>query len=279
MNPLLQTLFGLKFNPFRPDIPIEALYISPAVDAFLQRCLASLHDGGFALITGDPGTGKSAALRLVAHHLHNLPEVLCGVAEHSQTQLSDFYRQLGDLFAVPCSPHNRWGGFKALRSRWAEHFASSAYRPVLLMDEAQDTLNSVFAELRILSSKDLDSKQLLCILLCGDHRLTERLREPALLPLGSRIRRRLLLDYATKDQLVACLEHLLRVAGNSQLMTPELMLTLAEHAAGNYRILTNLADELLTVACERKLSVLDDKLFLETFAQTKQPKPLSPRKR
>ena len=37
MTTKLQSIYGLKFNPFRPDLPVEALYTSPAVDAFLRR--------------------------------------------------------------------------------------------------------------------------------------------------------------------------------------------------------------------------------------------------
>ena len=64
-------------------------------------------------------------------------------------------------------------------------------------------------------------------------------------------------------------------------MTCELRVTLADHAAGNYRILMNLADELLAVAADRELPRLDEKLFLEVFAQTPKPKtaPAAARKR
>ena len=71
----------------------------------------------------------------------------------------DFYRELGDLFAVPLASHNRWAGFKALRMRWTEHIGSTRCRPVLIIDEAQEALTTVFSELRILASKELDSKQ------------------------------------------------------------------------------------------------------------------------
>jgi type II secretory pathway predicted ATPase ExeA len=184
----------------------------------------------------------------------------------------DFYRELGDLFSVPLASHNRWAGFKALRARWADHITSSRCRPVLIIDEAQEALTTVLCELRILASKELDSKQLLCVVFAGDARLPERLRCPELLPLGSRIRRRLTLDYASRDELLACLDHLLAAAGNPSLMTSELRVTLADHAAGNYRVLMNLGDELLTVAADRELARLDEKLFLEVFAQAPKPK-------
>jgi type II secretory pathway predicted ATPase ExeA len=274
MNTKLLALYSLKFHPFHADVPTEALYTTPPVDAFLRRVELTLADGGFAMLTGDPGTGKTIAMRLLAERLRALPNVVVGTIEHPQSRTSDFYRELGDLFGIPLAIHNRWAGFKALRTRWSEHIASTLMRPVLIIDEAQEALTTVLSELRILASKDFDSKQLLCVVFAGDARLPERLRTAELLPLGSRIRRRLVFDYASRDELLACLDHLLETAGNPSLMTTELKATLADHAAGNYRVLMNLADELLTVAADRDLPRLDEKLFLDVFAQA--PKPKSP---
>jgi general secretion pathway protein A len=267
MTTKLQTLYGLKFNPFRPDVPVEALHTTPTVDVFLRRVELGIADGGYVMVTGEPGTGKSVALRLLARRLSALRDVVVGTIEHPQSRTMDFYRELGELFCVPFQSHNRWGGFKALRTRWSEYIASSLCRPVLILDEAQEALTSVLTELRVLASKDLDSRQLLCVVLAGDARLIERLRAPDLLPLGSRIRRRLTLDYASRDELLACLDHLLETAGNPSLLTTELKATLADHSAGNYRVLMNLCDELLTTATDRDLPRLDEKLYLEVFQQ------------
>ena len=272
MTTRLLSLYGLKYNPFRPDIPGEALHRTPAVEAFVRRVELGIQDGGFALITGDPGTGKSITLRLLSDRLRALPDVTVGTLEHPQSRTADFYRELGDLFGVTLAAHNRWGSFKALRARWSEHIASTRMRPVLIIDEAQETLTAVLSELRILASKDLDARQLLCVVFAGDSRLPERLRTAELLPLGSRIRRRLLLDYASRDELAACLDHLLASAGSPALMTPELKATLIDHAAGNYRVLMNLCDELLSVAADRDMARLDDKLYLEVFSPPTRPK-------
>jgi general secretion pathway protein A len=95
----------------------------------------------------------------------------------------------------------------------------------------------------------------------------EKLRREELIPLGSRIRTRLATEFASRDELLACLDHLLAGAGNASLMTPQLRHTLCDHAAGNYRIMTTLAAELLAAAAQRDLPVLDEKLYLDVFVQ------------
>ena len=272
MNQKLLALYGLKWNPFSPELPTEALYVSPRVENFCWRIeQALIKEGGFAMIHGDPGTGKSVALRLLAQRLARLSDVTVGAVSHPQSSLADFYRELGDIFAVPLKPHNRWGGFKALREMWFAHMESTRRRPVLLIDEAQEMNPNALCELRLLASARFDSQPLLCVVLAGDARLIEKLRREDLVPLGSRIRTRLATEHASREELLACLDHVLAEAGNASLMTPPLRHTLCDHAAGNYRILTTLAAELLAVATQRDLPMLDEKLYLEVFAQPERP--------
>jgi len=268
MNSKLLALYGLKWNPFSSELPTEALFVPPKVENFCWRVEhAQVREGGFALIHGDPGTGKSVALRLLEERLARLSDLTVGSISHPQSSLVDFYRELGDIFTVPLRPNNRWAGFKILRERWIAHLESTRRRAVLLIDEAQEMNPSVLCELRLLASARFDSQSLLCIVLAGDARLIDKLREEALIPLGSRIRIRLATEHASRDELAACLDHLIQGAGNASLMTPQLRQTLCDHAAGNYRILTSLAAELLAAAAQRDLPVLDEKLYFDVFAQ------------
>ena len=274
MNQKLLALYGLKWNPFSPELPTAALYVPARVENFCWRIEhAQIREGGFAMIHGDPGMGKSVALRLLADRLARLPDVVVGALSHPQSNLADLYRELGDIFAVPVRPHNRWGGFKILREAWLAHVQTTRRRALLLIDEAQEMRPAVLCELRLLASARFDSQSLLCVVLAGDARLIEKLRREELIPLGSRIRTRLATEHASREELMACLEHLLNGAGNSSLMTVPLRQTLCDHAAGNYRILTTLAAELLAVAAQRELPVLDEKLYLEIFAQPTNPGP------
>jgi len=266
MNKKLLALYGLKWNPFSPELPTEALYITPRVEHFYWRIEQGLiQEGGFALITGDPGTGKSVVLRLLAERLGQLRDIAVGAITHPSSNLADFYREMGDLFGVELKPHNRWGGFKALRERWLAHLEGTLLRPVLLIDEAQEMHPAVLNELRLLSSSQFDSQTLLTVVLAGDARLTAKLRRDELLPLGSRLRTRLAMEYADRKELLACLKHLLATAGNANLMTPELMQTLCDHAVGNHRVLTSIAAELLASAAQQEITRLDEKLYLELF--------------
>ena len=83
MNKTLLALYGLKFNPFSPELPTEALHITPQVEQFCWRVEhALIREGGFALISGDPGTGKSVVLRLLAERLGQVRELTVGAITH-----------------------------------------------------------------------------------------------------------------------------------------------------------------------------------------------------
>src|SRR5262249_23095176 len=160
---------------------------------------------------------------------------------------------------------NRYGGFQALRKKWRQHIDSTLLRPVLLIDEAQAMQTVTLSELRLLLADEFDSRRILTVVLAGDMRMVERLKDIELLPLARRIRTRLTLGALTDEDLKKMIEHALTQAGNKQLMTAGVIDAVIAHSAGSPATMMATADELLAKAIATEKAQIDEKLFFETY--------------
>jgi general secretion pathway protein A len=267
MHDILSSQYGLSFHPFSPDVPVEALTTGKQVDSFLFRVAQQLRDGGFIAVTGEPGTGKSAVLRIAASRLQAIADTKVGIISRPQSSTADFYRELGHLFGISLSPHNRWAGSKALREQWLAHIDKTRTRPVVIIDEVQEMKAPVLAELRLLSSLNLDARALLTVILAGDERLSARLKTPDMLPILSRIRTHLQLGYAEPEHLYAVLDRTLEHAGRADLITDDVKRALSTHANGNLRAMMTMADHLLSHVVQHELGRIDEQVFFDVFKQ------------
>lgn len=258
--------YGLKWNPFSPEAPTSAFLVTPPIEHFAWRVEHLAVEGGFALLTGEPGTGKSVTLRILKDRLAGVRDLEVRILTRPHSSLADFYRELGELFAVDLQPHNRWRGSKMLRQQWQAFIAKALFRPVLIIDEAQEAAPSVLKELRFLSAADLDAHSLLTVVLAGDDRLPDKLRIRELVPLGTRMRVRATLASLKPAELREHLDHVIEQAGAPSLMTDGLAVSLCEHATGNLRVMMNTASELLDAGLARDGCALDEQLYFEVFS-------------
>jgi len=266
------TALGLSHYPFDPDGPVRGFLRTAPIDVFCRRLRHLASRGGFALLSGAPGNGKSVALRLLADDLQAAgPEHTVAVLERPHASVADFYREIGHLYGIALTPHNRWAGAARLRESWRNFAQETCLQAVLLIDEAQEMSDNVLAELRLLAGERLDAGWLLTVVLAGDRRLLDRLHQPVLAPLASRLRVRLHLEEYPVTILEDVLRHLLHCAGNPALFTPAVIQTLAEQALGNLRCLMHLADQALTLAIEQNATVVDEAILLSAAATPPTP--------
>jgi general secretion pathway protein A len=239
------------------------------LELFARRMDNMARTGGFSMILGMPGLGKSKAMHYLATRMGKNPDLTVAVMERPQSTLSDFYRELGERFGLSLKQNSRWISFNDLRAKWRRHIITTKARPVLLFDEAQLASTICLNELRILSANLFDSENLLTVVLAGDECLTDKLQNKDLLPLGTRIRTRLVLEPYTNDELLDYLNHILDRAGANHLITDEAKQVLAEHSCGNLRILAQSAEELLQAALAKNLTCIDESLYIETFSSNR----------
>lgn len=259
----LHTRFGLKWNPFDGETPAESLWSHDEIDDFVLRVQQISRVGGFALITGAPGKGKSAVLRLLKHQLSSGQKVQVNELCRPQSRLRDFYYELGALYGVAMTGANRFGTFQRLREDWQSKIQSCKHRPLLIIDEAQELHPEVLLELRLLASVDLDSRSILTVVLAGDTRLSAMLERPEHQPVRSRVRASLQLADWDIERLTSFLKHQLKEAGRPDLIAPEVIQALCEQALGSPRILATLCAECLLQAKEAGRPAIDMDTWLD----------------
>lgn len=267
MNPSqeIRSFFELKWNPFGQDIPDPGLCGDENIDRFVWRTEQIVADGGFAQVTGESGTGKSCSLRYLRDKLSQNPDAEVRLIERPQSGVRDFYREMGKIFGVGIQASNRYSSFEKLREQWLISINTRAFRPVIIIDEAQIMNVDTMSELRIISSTELDARCILAVILAGDARLTKLLDEPELLPIKSRIRAKLDLNARTGESMRTLIIHLLREAGNPSIMTDGVIKALSEQSLGNPRVLSALGNELLLHALSRKKKVIDQDLYFDLY--------------
>jgi hypothetical protein len=91
-----------------------------------------------SLVAGDSGFGKRDALRLRSEHSSSLRDQRVGILTRPQAKMAEFCRELGHPFGVTLSPSDRWHSSKSLREKWLVHTEAAVYRPVLIIDQAQE---------------------------------------------------------------------------------------------------------------------------------------------
>jgi hypothetical protein len=73
MNKTLLALYGLKWNPFSAQVPVEALQRTARIESFCWRVEQLVGEGGFALLTGygrEPVMGRLRCMLLI--HLRSV---------------------------------------------------------------------------------------------------------------------------------------------------------------------------------------------------------------
>jgi len=254
MNKVLSR-FGLAKNPFTKDVPVDELFEHDHAEGALRRLKAAVEGHSSAVLTGEPGTGKTFVLRALEeklppsrfriHYIHN-----------SHVNYRDFYRQLSVVLGL--EPKATSEALFRMISRHIEETALSKVHPVILFDEAQLLPVRVLEQLPVLLNFQKDSKPYLSVLLIGLPELRDRLRRNVLSSLAARLPVRVHLDPLGAQDVTGYLRHRLRVAGSSkEIFGEDAVLIIAEATGGALRKIDVVAEHSLEEAAEGKSAIVD----------------------
>ena len=202
------------------------------------------HRGGFVLLTGEVGTGKTTlAKHIIAHAPHDTELALI---IHSQLDRLAFLQQICSEFAVRFDASAQESVLIAsLNTFLLDVYAKGGYS-LLIIDEAQHLSFEVLELVRLLTNLETNTEKLLQIILLGQPELKHRLAQYNLRQLNQRFTARFHLRALSVLEVNRYIHYRLQVAGNSEhLFTWPAILMLHRRSGGIPRLINVLADRCL----------------------------------
>jgi type II secretory pathway predicted ATPase ExeA len=247
--------FGLAAEPFSKDIGDADLWLPPSKQTLVEDLTDAMHGRTSALLTGEPGVGKTCVLRALRHALTpaNFRLVYC---QNSTVGRRDFYRHLCLALGIPRAATA--GDLFLAVSTHVEELAKERVAPVFLVDEAhllhQDTLD----HLHILLNYQWDSKPLLSLVLIGLPDLDDRLRLRRNRSLHSRLHHRFAIGSLAPDDTSDYLRmRLARVGATKDIFSADALAMLHEAAGSSLRDTDRLATAALRAAARKKKKLVE----------------------
>jgi len=247
--------FGLKENPFKLTPEPRYLFLSePHRDVLLYLAYGIKERKGFVLISGGIGTGKTTICRTLLNLLDSHSSVekalIFNTAISDLELLEAIVKEFG--IEIPRETGTKKAYVDALNDFLLKNFAAGK-NAVLLIDEAQNLSHSVLEQIRMLSNLETEKEKLLQIILIGQPELKAMLTLPALQQLNDRITVRYELIPLSADEVVAYIEHRLRVAGGPGKI---------KFTKGAYRAVYDFSE-----GVPRRINALCDRTFLIAYAK------------
>ena len=262
--------FGLNEAPFSIAVNPRYLFMSQRHrDALAHLLYGVSGGGGFILLTGEVGTGKTTVNRCL---LEQLPDTT-DLAIILNPALSAV-----ELLATACDelkidyPQGT-ESLKALTDALHRYLLDNHERgrkTVLMIDEAQHLDFDVLEQIRLLTNLETNDEKLLQIILIGQPELTEKLSRPELRQLNQRITARYNLQPLNLQETTAYIRHRLEVAGlrsGVSLFESAAVKQIHSLTRGIPRLINVLCDRALLGAYGQQRSRVNKKLIAEAAAE------------
>lgn len=251
--------FGLNQAPFSIAPDPRYLFLSQRHREALAHLVYGLQaGGGFVLLTGDIGSGKTTVCRSLLQQTP--PQVQLAYVFNPRLDALELLQSVCEEFRIPLPPppHSIKSLTAALNAFLLRTHAAGQ-RSVLIIDEAQNLDVAVLEQLRLLTNLETDEHKLLQIMLIGQPELRTVLAQPALEQLSQRIIARYhlqALDLADTRQYI---EHRLRVAGLQSPVpfTDRAVRRIHRLAQGVPRRINLLCDRALLGAYAKRMATVD----------------------
>lgn len=255
--------FGLKEQAFSIAVNPRYLYMSHQHKEALAHLLYSVQGGGFVLLSGEVGTGKTTIIRCLLEQQPENTEI--AIILNPMANVQEIFSTICDELAIEHDKSDL--SLKKLTDAVHEHLLANharGYNTVLLIDEAQLLSPEALEQIRLLTNLETNTQKLLQIILVGQPEINELLAQPRLRQLSQRITARYHLKPLSLEETEAYINHRLQVAGMQEdrnPFTPRVVKRIHSFTGGIPRRINILCERTLIGAYGHNKQQIDNKIF------------------
>jgi general secretion pathway protein A len=255
--------FGFKELPFSIAPDPRYLYMSTHHQEALAHLLYGIKSGGFVLLTGDVGTGKTTISRCLLGQMPQNTDV--AFILNPKMTVQELLATFCDELVINYPKGNT--SVKVFVDRINEYLLDAYARSrktVLIIEEAQNLSFDVLEQIRLLTNLETNQEKLLQIIMIGQPELRETLSRPEMKQLSQRITARYHIGPLERGEIASYINHRLMVAGVSTELFPEnTMNAVYRYSKGIPRLINVICDRALLGAYAKGKKSVDKSIITD----------------
>ena len=274
---MYESHYGFAEKPFNLTPDPKYLYLSQRhTEAFAHLEFGRRERGGFILVTGEVGTGKTTLARYFLSRLDS--RTATAFVLYPALTAAELLRSTLEDLHIPVPGGSLKDHVDALH-RFLLEAREKGRDVVLLIDEAQDLSSEVLEQIRLISNLETDTEKLIQIVLMGQSELQEMLSRRELRQLAQRVTAQYHLSPLSRPETEDYVAHRLRVAGGEGKVsfTPGALAVVHQRSGGVPRLINLICDRALLAGYVQGARVVDASMVRRAAREVKgasTPEPL-----
>lgn len=259
---MYRAYWNMEYNPFSKEIDINKLFKTRDFNEALTRLEFLNKTKGIGLFTGSPGSGKTYTIR---YFLDNLNSGLNKIIYLPLTTISvlDFYQALGYSLGLELY-HSKTKMFFSIQRHIKQLVQEQKKNLIIAIDEAQLLRNDILTDLKILFNFEMDSKNMVTLILIGlpviNHTLSKGIFED--------LNQRIVMKYDFKgiseeDIREYISDRLQMVNSNSNIFNEQSIIAIAGACDGSIRKLNLIIERSLMIGALDKVNEINSDIVMK----------------